>query len=175
MTGSSTESGLHALFSRLELGIVEGRFSLVIFLDIQGAFNNVTYMALMRTMREAGLCEGLVRQIESILKHRRATAICAGLERSRLMCCGCPEGGVLPPCHGTSLWEDYLQRSPNPKFTYRPMRMTYFCSFRAKTWPNCMALLIAVWSLSVLSHWAADNNLNFSAEKSEAIVFTWKR
>ena len=44
MTGSSTESTLHALVSRLEQGIVEGRFLLAIFLDIQGAFNNLSYI-----------------------------------------------------------------------------------------------------------------------------------
>ena len=74
MTGSSTESALHALVSRLEHGIVEGRFSLAIFLDIQGAFNNVSYVALTRAMRDAGLCEGIIRLIKSILKHRRATS-----------------------------------------------------------------------------------------------------
>ena len=97
MTGSSTESALRALVSRLEQGIVEVRFSLAIFLDIQGAFNNLLYMALTRAMRDAGLCEGLIRLIEPIFKHRRATAKCAGVERSRLMGCGCPQGGVLSP------------------------------------------------------------------------------
>ena len=42
MKGSSTESVLHALVSRLDQGIVDGRFSLAIILDIQGAFNNVS-------------------------------------------------------------------------------------------------------------------------------------
>ena len=59
---------------------MEGRFSLAIFLVIQGAINNLLYMALTRAMRDAGLCEGLIRLIESILKHRRATATCAGVE-----------------------------------------------------------------------------------------------
>ena len=49
-------------------------FSLAIFLDIQGAFNNVSNIALTRTMRDGGLCKSLIRLIESILKHRRATA-----------------------------------------------------------------------------------------------------
>lgn len=51
MAGSSTESALHVLVSRLEWGISADQFSLVIFLDIQGTFNNVSYRALTSAMR----------------------------------------------------------------------------------------------------------------------------
>ena len=70
MSGSSTKSPLHAVVSRLEQGIAEGQFTLAIFLDIQGAFNNVSYRALTRALQNAGVCWGLSRLIESMLKHR---------------------------------------------------------------------------------------------------------
>ena len=54
-------------------------------------------MALTIDMQDAGLCEGIIRLTKSILKHRRGTASCAGVERSRLMGCCCPQGGVLSP------------------------------------------------------------------------------
>ena len=85
------------MVSRLEQGIAEGRFTLAIFLDIQGAFNNMSYGALIRALQNAGACWGLSRLIESMLKHRRATASCAGVTRSKLMGCGCSQGGVLLP------------------------------------------------------------------------------
>ena len=46
ISSSSTESALHAVVSRLEQGIAEGRFTLAIFLDIQEAFKYVSYEAL---------------------------------------------------------------------------------------------------------------------------------
>ena len=53
MVSSSTESALYAVISKLEQGIAEGHFTLAIFLDIQGAFNNVSYRALTGAMQNA--------------------------------------------------------------------------------------------------------------------------
>ena len=173
MTGSSTESALHALVSRLEQGIVEGRFSLAIFLDIQGAFNNVSYMALTRAMRDAGLCEGIIRLIESILKHRRATASCAGVERSRLMGCGCPQGGVLSPLLWNLLVGGLLSEITQPQIYIQAYADDIVLLFQGRNMAELHGT--ANRCLESVSRWAADNDLNFSAEKSEAIVFTWRR
>ena len=81
MVSSSTESALHAVISKLEQGIAEGHFTLAIFLDIQGAFNNVSYRALTGAMQNAWICEGLIRLIESMLKYRRAIASSAGVTK----------------------------------------------------------------------------------------------
>ena len=69
MSGSSTESVLSAMVSRLEETVAEGQFSLAIFLDIQIAFKSVSFNALDLALRNGGVYKDLTGVISSIQRH----------------------------------------------------------------------------------------------------------
>lgn len=59
--GNSVETALHTLVSTIEFSLEQKEYTLVAFLDIEGAFNNVSTSAITSAMTtldiEKSLCE----------------------------------------------------------------------------------------------------------------------
>jgi len=53
--GRSTDTALHSLVSSIERGFHNKEYSLAAFLDIEGAFNNVTPTAITGALTELGI------------------------------------------------------------------------------------------------------------------------
>ena len=67
-TGKSTESALHQLVTKIERTIVEGQYALGIFLDIEGAFDNVSFKTITEALSEFQLPRIVVRWINAMLR-----------------------------------------------------------------------------------------------------------
>ena len=74
-----------------------GNYSLAIFLDIQGAFDNVSFDAISESLREAEVDWGLARWISNMLRSRSTEVEWAGAKKTINLSKGCPQGGVLSP------------------------------------------------------------------------------
>ena len=96
-TGKSTESALHKLVSKIEKTIVEGQYALGIFLDIEGAFDNVSFNSIIKSLEEAQLPQVIVRWITAMLTNRTITVTIQGKVLSKRVKKGCPQGGILSP------------------------------------------------------------------------------
>ena len=83
MAGSSTDSALHALVSRIEETVSEGNYALGIFLDIQGAFDTVSREAILGALRAAGVGEGITKWVSSLLSRRVVEATWGGASTCR--------------------------------------------------------------------------------------------
>jgi hypothetical protein len=66
------------------------------FLDIEGAFDNTSFNAMVEAARECGLEETCCRWIRSMLESRLVHAFLTGSEAARVAG-GYPQGGVLSP------------------------------------------------------------------------------
>ena len=91
-TGKSTESALHKLVSKIEKTIVEGQYALGIFLDIEGAFDNVSFNSIIKSLEEAQLPQVIVRWITAMLTNRTITVTIQGKVLSKRVEKGCPQG-----------------------------------------------------------------------------------
>ena len=69
--GVSTETALHEFVRRIELSLVKKRTALGIFLDIVGAFDNITHSGIADALRELKVSPFLVHWIENLLRHRK--------------------------------------------------------------------------------------------------------
>ena len=95
--GKSTESALHQLVTKIEKTIVEGQYALGIFLDIEGAFDNVSFKTITDALIKSQLPHELVRWIDAMLRSRTVTVTVQGKSVSKRVKKGCPQGGILSP------------------------------------------------------------------------------
>ena len=68
--GVSTETALHEFVRRIKLSLAKKRTALGIFLDIVGAFDNITHKGIADALQELEVSPFLVSWIENLLRHR---------------------------------------------------------------------------------------------------------
>ncbi|KAM8701536.1 hypothetical protein ACLKA7_012115 [Drosophila subpalustris] len=95
--GSSTETALHSVTATIERSLPLNEFTLVAFLDIEGAFNNVFPEAITEALTDLGIESRLVGLINQMLKCRAVTSTLGSSSLTRFVSKGTPQGGVLSP------------------------------------------------------------------------------
>ena len=95
--GRSTETALTELVSNIESGLAQKKYTLGVFLDIQGAFDNVGADAIRTGMEEKGLPASLIDWYCHYVSNRKMMVDHNGLKDTRYLVRGTPQGGVLSP------------------------------------------------------------------------------
>ena len=171
--GKSTESALHKLVTKIEKTIVEGQYALGIFLDIEGAFDNVSFKCITDALIKAHLPQELVRWINAMLRSRTVTVSVQGKSVSKRVKTGCPQGGILSP----HLWNlvintliILINSTPADSEGFADDVNLLIRGIDLNTILN-----IGQQCLDRIRKWGLETGLNFSPTKTEAILFTWKR
>ena len=95
--GVSTETALHEFVRCVEHCLVGKKPALGIFLDIVGAFGNVTFRSFVASLRGLGMSKILTSWIETLLRHRTVQVELYGDKVKREVVKGNPQGGILSP------------------------------------------------------------------------------
>ena len=172
-TGKSTESALHQLITKIERTIVEGQYALGIFLDIEGAFDNVSFKTITEALSEFQLPRIIVRWINAMLRSRTVTVAVQGISVSKRVKKGCPQGGIMSPL----LWNLVINSL---------IILINSTAADSEGYADDVNLLvrgididtifdIAQQCLNRIREWGLKTGLSFSPAKTEAILFTWKR
>ena len=171
--GVSTETALHEFVRRIELSLANKRTALGIFLDIVGAFDNITQSGIADALRELKVSLFLVHWIENLLRHRTIQVELNGEKINREVVKRNPQGGILSPflwnCVLNSLLVDLRNRG-----------------FHVQAYADDVAILVTgtnmLWIkgraqkvLNIASNWAHNQELEFSSKKTEVVLFTNKR
>lgn len=93
----STETALHQLTYDIEDGMSRSGYSLVSFLDIEGAFDNTSFATVTKAAKDWGFDDFIIKWIESLLDSRKLETSLNGVAVVRNAKRGCPQGGVLSP------------------------------------------------------------------------------
>jgi hypothetical protein len=93
--GMSTETALFQVVHRLEMSFKHKNDALGVFLDIEGAFDNTSFNAMVVVVRERGLEKTCCRWIRSMIESRLVHAFLTGSSLAARVAVGCPKGGVL--------------------------------------------------------------------------------
>ena len=93
--GVSTKTALHEFVRRIELSLAKKRTALEIFLDIVGAFDNITHKGIADALRELEVSHLLVHWIENLLRHRTVQVELNGEKIKREVVKKNPQGGIL--------------------------------------------------------------------------------
>jgi ribonuclease HI len=171
--GKSVDSALHQVVYNVEKSMELDKKTLATFLDLEGAFNKVTYGAINAALRRFDLDRTLIRWIMAMLSNRILSIDLFGAHTTGLADRGCPQGGVLPPI----LWNmtvDNLLEKLNES------------GYLAIGYADDIAILISGAFEEVLSslmssafriveEWCSESGLSVNPEKTGFILFTKKR
>ena len=95
--GSSTIAAVHKLVKKFEFAILNQGMALGTFLDIEGAFDNVSFDAIERALDSKCKSAEVNRWISSMIHNRQTTVELQGERRTIAIRRGCPQGGILSP------------------------------------------------------------------------------
>ena len=95
--GKSTMSAVHKLVSSIESTLNSREHALVVFLDIEGAFDRATFKSFRDAANMHGVDPFVTEWITNMLQDRILTADLKGVKVRKRPVMGCPQGGVLSP------------------------------------------------------------------------------
>ena len=171
--GVSTETALHEFVRRVEHCLVRKKPALVIFLNIVGAFDNVTFRSFVAALQVLGMSTVLTSWIENLLRHRTVQVELYDDKVKKEVVKGNPQDGILSPF----LWYCVLN---NLLLELRSR------GFYVQAYADDLAVLVTgadmLWirgmaqkAINIATNWALDQELQFSSKKTEIILFTHKR
>ncbi|UYV71811.1 hypothetical protein LAZ67_9000522 [Cordylochernes scorpioides] len=98
--GKSTTTALNEVLEGVEMGLNKGAWVLFVALDMDGAFNSMSWNKLMRYLMDMGCPDNLCSLVRDFLRDRRISLSFGGRKLQRNCARGCPQGS----CCGPILW-----------------------------------------------------------------------
>ena len=113
LEGINTDDALHNIISKIEKAIFNDEYAVVLFLDIESAFNTADIDSMVRNLSEHGIDNLTVKWIKYMLENREVIVSMFDEILKKLADRGAPQGGVLS---GGLIWNiimnDLLRRYP---------------------------------------------------------------
>ena len=171
--GKSTETALHEIVSLAEDALTKKEYVVVTFMDIAGAFDNISFDAINESVSKLNICNAFKCWLKYMLSHRRISLQLNGCKITVKATCGTPQGGVISP----TIWitvMDALLRELHQK------------GHKATGYADDLAIECRGKHLDILSdrtqqavkiveRWCKNVGLTVNPDKSEIIVFTKRR
>ena len=95
--GRSTESALSDLVDHLESSALRGGVAVGVFLDIEGAFDNLLPVGVIQSLQKRNTPKKLLLWFQNYLVSRYVAVDYKGVQTTRKLVKGTPQGGVLSP------------------------------------------------------------------------------
>ncbi len=106
--GKSTETCLSNMVEYIENALIQGKVALGVFLDIQGAFDNVKPQSIIKGMEAKGVDKPTITWYYHYLLNRKILVDHEGIKMRRFLTLGTPQGGVLSPLMWNLVFESLL-------------------------------------------------------------------
>jgi len=171
--GKSTESAIHLLIRRIEDAMATGNYALGVFLDIEQAFDAVSFIAIKEALLEANIPPTISEWIYFMISNRYITLTYCGFSTTKKATKGSPQGGVLSPL----LWNLTLNTFLSKLGIHSNFIQAFADDMVILVRGICKVTIrdIAQQQLQNISNWCTSKGLKLSGVKSTAILFTTKR
>ncbi|GBP08776.1 Retrovirus-related Pol polyprotein from type-1 retrotransposable element R1 [Eumeta japonica] len=167
--GRSVETALHSLVGHIEKANHYGNFTMVAFMDIEGAFNNVDPMAVVGALEQLGVDQSTVQLISRMLMRRTITSRIGATSVTREVCRGTPQRGVLSPL----LWNVVVNRL---------LMNLDFLLIKTVAYADDVAIAVSgghpesmarqlEYALRIVSDWGQHCGLRVNPAKTELVLF----
>jgi hypothetical protein len=171
--GFSTESALSSVMSFLEKAVLKGGLAIGVFLDIKGAFDNVTTEGIEASLKKRKFPPTMINWYINYLKSRSINISIKGTKLRRLLKRGFAQGGVLSTIIWNVIFDELLALFKNTLVKIRAYADDVLPLARGK---NILFLLRQLQTaINKADCWAKEKGLTFSPAKTVAILFTRKR
>lgn len=175
--GRSCDSALTSLVGRVEKTLVDHKWSFGIFLDIKGAFDNISNVSMVAKMRDRGCPEPTVGWYSDFFHFRKININYKGIAISRVPVIGSPQGGIGSPW----LWNLIVDELHE--------EIGQITGVVSEGFADDTSLIAVARPHDTLQHtanrvqvgldtalaWAKRHGLLFSPEKTKVMLFTRKR
>ena len=169
-SGRSCETALSQFADSVESAILRDKYTLAVFFDIEGAFDNVLPKVVRTCMIERGFPSPVVRWYYYYLMNRVATVSFKGAELSKHLTRGTPQGGVLSPLAWNLVFDKLLtilNNGPCLGIGYADDGLLMVNGIDPGTMTDVIQPV-----LNEAVGWARSAGLRFSKEKTVATLFT---
>ena len=109
LTLCNVDIALAQVVDEAEKGPLRKEFTLGVFIDIAGAFNNLKTEKALTAMRDRGFPDHLVSWYESFITNRVVNSELLGSKVKRKLKLGTPHGGVLSPIFWNVPFDELLK------------------------------------------------------------------
>jgi ribonuclease HI len=171
--GYSTDSALSNMVEHLESGVMNEGFAMAVFLDIQGAFDNIPLKAITNSLKKKGVPEIFINWYSSLLANRTAETEHLGVKIARRLKTGTSQGGVLSPPIWNIVFDSFLDLFKAGRV--QAVGFADDAGLVAKSqFPEHLTLYLQD-AVNKALEWGRQNELQFSAPKTVCVLFTNKR
>jgi hypothetical protein len=140
------------------------------FLDIEGAFDNTSFNAIITAARERGLEETCCRWVRSMLESRLVHTSLMGSSLTAKVVGRCPQGRVLSPLLWNLVADRFLTTTNDLGFSTFGNADDFVIIVQGKFVHTVREIMQK--SLNVVVKWAAKEGLNISPHKTAIVPFT---
>lgn len=167
----STEAAIHRLTRKIEDALQNGQYALGVFLDVEGAFDNIRFRSIYGALLEAKIPSVLAQWIIVMVTERSIILTLHGVSITRKIHKGCPQGGILSPLLwnltlNTLLSKDQLEEDFLQAFADDLAILIQGCD------PAVTMRDIVNRYLKIISRWCTANGVKLSTIKTKVIVFS---
>jgi ribonuclease HI len=165
----SCDIALSRVVGHIEKSILNGHYTLGVFLDIQGAFDNITIDSLESGMKAHGFPSHMTNWYINYMKTRSCQSTLFDSTIVRFLTKGTPQGGVFSPVAWNLAFDSLLKL-----FDRSNVLIIGFADDGTIliSGPDPTTLVfIAQEALAKISRWGLDNGLKFSPSKTTAVLF----
>jgi hypothetical protein len=92
--GKGCDTALSEAVDKIESGLLRQQSALGVFLDIKGAFNNMTFKSATNAMRKRGFPKHIIKWYSHFLHNQESTLELDNCKFTRKLVAGAPQGGV---------------------------------------------------------------------------------
>ena len=172
-SGSSTESAVHRIVHKIEEAISCGNYALGIFLDIEGAFDNISFEAIKQALMNSGMSVLISNWIYNSISCRSIIMTISNISVIHVVERGCPQGGILSPF----LWNlvlNWLLRElaewDNSVTAFADDLVSLTAGIDPYTLRDIGNLIV-----EAINDWCKTTGLSLSIIKTQCILFTRNR
>jgi ribonuclease HI len=168
-----TETALSEAVDKIESGLLRKEHTLGVFLDIAGAFNNLSFESAISSMRKRKFPTKIVDWYKYFLYNQESTYELNGNFYTRTLTKGCPQGGVLSPLVWNINFDPILE-----ELNGGPVKVIGFaddaCLLITGIDPTWMVDRIQPY-INKMVEWGAKSGLKFNESKTVAVMYTLHR
>ncbi|MCP4831423.1 MAG: hypothetical protein GY886_04310 [Gammaproteobacteria bacterium] len=172
-TGRSTESALHSFVQGIERALDAKEFALGVFLDIEGAFSNVPYKAIIQALQHRGVSPAVINWITAMLEGQIAEASMDDCTVRVRVTRGCPQGGVLSPLMWSLAVDTLLKQLKQAGYLVVGYADDISVLVRGLVLRTVCELMQV--ALKIVEDWCILNELSVQPAKTSMVLFTRRR
>ena len=173
--GGGTLPPLHKLVEKVERTFHQKEIAVAVFLDIRGAFDNISVQAIGKAMRDRGWPKMICSWITNMLSERLVTAFLDGYSVQKKVNKGSSQGGVSSVMSWNIDLDPLLERleATFPQILSQAFADDLGILISGRDQDIMIAFLQQ--ALRMIEAWAIDSGLSFNHDKCEVLIFSKNR